>query len=180
MIFLEVNNKLGVGLMVSALLLVILGTAGFTIDDSVDSIPTPNVPNSVFFADEPMQSNPLALIVSANADITWDRNDVFLVIGDADKKSQCDGLTFIEMVNQNSEVCTSRDNEFAAIGDDNQSGLSWQAKSGEYYVGIGTFSEVVEDFELNVDYEIKMTLSPAGYFVMLLMFMSGFVLNKYK
>ena len=36
----------------------------------------------------------------------------------------------------------SRDNEFAAIGDDNQSGLSWQAKSGEYYVGIGTFSEV--------------------------------------
>ncbi|MEC7096613.1 MAG: hypothetical protein VXW70_00270 [Candidatus Thermoplasmatota archaeon] len=176
----EVNNKLGVGLMVSALLLVILGTVGFTIDDSVDSIPTPNVPNSVFFADEPMQSNPLALLVSANADITWDRNDVFLVIGDADKKSQCDGLTFIEMVNQNSEVCTSRDNEFAAIGDDNQSGLSWQAKSGEYYVGIGTFSEVVEDFELNVDYEIKMTLSPAGYFVMLLMFMSGFVLNKYK
>ena len=176
----EVNNKLGVGLMVSALLLVILGTIGFTIDDSVDSIPTPNVPNSVFFADEPMQSNPLALLVSANADITWDRNDVFLVIGDADKKSQCDGLTFIEMVNQNSEVCTSRDNEFAAIGDDNQSGLSWQGKSGEYYVGIGTFSEVVEDFELNVDYEIKMTLSPAGYFVMLLMFMSGFVLNKYK
>ena len=176
----EVNNKLGVGLMVSALLLVILGTAGFTIDDSVDSIPTPNVPNSVFFADEPMQSNPLALLVSANADITWDRNDVFLVIGDADKKSQCDGLTFIEMVNQNSEVCTSRDNEFAAIGDDNQSGLSWQAKSGEYYVGRGTFSEVVEEFELNVDYEIKMTLSPAGYFVMLLMFMSGFVLNKYK
>ena len=176
----EVNNKLGVGLMVSALLLVILGTFGFTIDDSVDSIPTPNVPNSVFFADEPMQSNPLALLVSANADITWDRNDVFLVIGDADKKSQCDGLTFIEMVNQNSEVCTSRDNEFAAIGDDNQSGLSWQAKSGEYYVGIGTFSEVVEDFELNVDYEIKMTLSSAGYFAMLLIFMSGFVLNKYK
>ena len=180
MIVLEVNNKLGVGLMVSALLLVILGTAGFTIDDSVDSIPTPNVPNSVFFADEPMQSNPLALLVSANADLTWDRNDVFLVIGNADKKSQCDGLTFIEMVNQNSEVCTSRDNEFAAIGDDNQSGLSWQAKSGEYYVGIGTFSEAPEDFELNVDYEIKMTLSPAGYFVMLLMFMSGFVLNKYK
>ena len=64
--------------MVSALLLVILGTAGFTIDDSVDSIPTPNVPNSVFFADDPMQSNPLALLISANVDITWDRNDVFL------------------------------------------------------------------------------------------------------
>ena len=176
----EFNNKLGVGLMVSALLLVILGSVGFTIDESVDSIPTPNVPNSVFFADEPMQSNPLANFVSATAEITWDRNDVFLVIGDAEKKSQCDGLTFIEMVNQNSDVCTSRDNEFAAIGDDNQSGLSWQAKSGEYFVGIGTLSEAPEDFELNVDYTIKITLSAVGYFVMLLMFMSGFVLNKYK
>ncbi len=180
MIFLQVNNKLGVGLMVSALLLVILGNVGFTINDSVDSIPTPNVPNSVFFADEPMQSNPLEIFISANAEITWDRNDVFLVIGDADKKSQCDGLTFIEMVNQNSEVCTSRDNEFAAIGDDNQSGLSWQAKSDEYFVGVGTLSEAPEDFELNVDYEVKMTLSAVGYLVMLLMFVSGFVLNKYK
>ena len=166
--------------MVSALLLVILGNVGFTINDSVDSIPTPNVPNSVFFADEPMQSNPLEIFISANAEITWDRNDVFLVIGDADKKSQCDGLTFIEMVNQNSEVCTSRDNEFAAIGDDNQSGLSWQAKSDEYFVGVGTLSEAPEDFELNVDYEVKMTLSAVGYLVMLLMFVSGFVLNKYK
>lgn len=176
----EVNNKFGVGLMVLALLLSIFGSVGFTTNDSVDSIPTPNVPNSVFFADEPMQSNPFALVISANAQIKWDRNDVFLVIGDADKKSQCDGLTFIEMVNQNSEVCTSRDNEFAAIGDDNQSGLSWQAKSSEHYVGIGTFSEAPEDFELNVDYEVTMTFSAAGYFVMLLVFMSGFVLNRYR
>lgn len=180
MINLQVNNKFGFGLMVAAVLFSILGTIGLTTKDSVDSIPTPNVPNSVFFADEPMQSNPLALLINANAQIDWDRNDVFLVIGDADKKTQCDELTFIERVNQNSEVCTSRDNEFAAIGDDNQSGLSWQAKSGEYFVGIGTFSEAPEDFELNIDYEVKMTFSAVGYFVMVILFASGFTLNKYQ
>ena len=84
------------------------------------------------------------------------------------------------MVNQNSEVVLLETMNSLLLVMTIQSGLSWQAKSGEYYVGIGTFSEAPEDFELNVDYEIKMTLSPAGYFVMLLMFVSGFVLNKYK
>ncbi len=60
--------------MATAVLVMLLGTIGFTIEDSVDSVPTPNVPNSVFFADEPIQSNPLALIIAANAEITWDRN----------------------------------------------------------------------------------------------------------
>ena len=166
--------------MVVSVLLSIIGTIGITIDDSVDSVPTPNVPNSVFFADEPVQSNPLATFISANADITWDRSDVFLVVGDADKKEQCDGLTFLEMMNQNSDICTSRDNEFDAMGDDNSSGFSWSVKSGEHYVGIGTFSETPDDFELNVDYELKMTFSAAGYFVMILMLGSCFVLNKYQ
>ena len=84
------------------------------------------------------------------------------------------------MMNQNSDVCTSRDNDFDAMGDDNLSGFSWSVKSGEYYVGIGTFSETPEDFELKVDYEVKMTFSAAGYFVMILMLGSGFVLNKYQ
>ncbi|GIR33996.1 MAG: hypothetical protein CM15mP47_2220 [Methanobacteriota archaeon] len=41
----------------------------------------------VFFSDDPVQSNPLAFLVSANAEITWDRSDVFLVVGDSDKKN---------------------------------------------------------------------------------------------
>ena len=101
--------------MITSVLLSIVGTIGFTIEDSVDSIPTPNVPNSVFFADEPVQSNPLALLVSANADITWDRSDVFLVVADDDKKDQCDGLNFIERSNPNTELCTRNDNDFVAI-----------------------------------------------------------------
>jgi len=158
----------------------IVGTIGFTIDDSVESIPTPNVPNSVFFADEPVQSNPLALLVSANAGITWDRSDVFLVVADEDKKEQCNGLNFIQRSNQNTQSCTQNDYDFIAIGVDNGSGFSWPVESGEYYVGIGSLYEISEDFELNVDYEVKLTLSTTGYFVMLLMFFSGFVLNRYQ
>ena len=166
--------------MITAVLLSIVGTIGFTLEDSVESIPTPNAPNSVFFADDPVPSNPLALLVSANAELTWDRSDVFLVIGDSEKKEQCNGLTFIERTNQNTEICTSRDNDFLAIGDDNLSGFTWSVKSGEYYVGIGSLNEVSGDFELNVDYEVKMTLSAPGYFAMVLMLFSGFVLNKYQ
>ena len=110
-----------------------------------------------YFADEPVQSNPLALLVSANAELTWDRSDVFLVVADDDKKDQCDGLTFIERSNQNTELCTRNDNDFVAIGDDNVAGFTWSVESGEYYVGIGSLNEISGDFELNVDYEVKMT-----------------------
>ena len=166
--------------MIISVLMSIVGTIGFTIDDSVESIPTPNVPNSVFFADEPVQSNPLALLLSANAGITWDRSDVFLVVADEDKKEQCNGLNFIQRSNQNTQSCTQNDYDFIAIGVDNVSGFSWPVESGEYYVGIGSLYEISEDFELNVDYEVKLTLSTTGYFVMLLMFFSGFVLNRYQ
>ncbi len=176
----QVNSKFGIGLMITAFLLSIVGTIGFTIEDKVESIPTPNAPNSVFFADEPVQSNPLALFVSANAEFTWDRSEIFLVVGDSEKKAQCDGLTFIERTTQNTESCTYRDNEFVAIGDDNSSGFSWSVKAGEYYAGIGSLNQVPEDFELNVDYEVKMTLAAPGYFAIVIMLFSGFVLNKYQ
>jgi hypothetical protein len=103
-----------------------------------------------------------------------------LVVADDVKKDQCDGLNFIERSNPNTELCTRNDNDFVAIGDDNESGFTWSVESGEYYVGIGSLNEISGDFELNVDYEVKLTLSTAGYFVMLLMFFSGFVLNRYQ
>ena len=176
----QINNKFGVGLIATAVLVMLLGTIGFTIEDSVDSVPTPNVPNSVFFADEPIQSNPLALIIAANVEITWDRNDVFIVVADTEKKDQCEGLTYIETLNQNSELCTSRDNDYEAIGDDNQAGLDYEVKSGAFYIGVGTYTETPDDFALDIDYEVKLTLSPAGYFLMVLTFFVGFVLNKYQ
>ncbi len=176
----NINSKFGAGLIVVAILITAIGSIGITTKDSAEDIPTPNVQGSVYFSDEPARSNPLDLFISANAEITWDREEVFLVVADEDKKQQCNGLSFIERMNQNGETCTSRDNEFEAVGDDNESGFIWSVESGEYYFGIGSFQDLSSDFELNVDYEVKMTLSPAGYFATFLMLISGVVLNKYQ
>ena len=177
--YLHRNAKIGTGLIALSVIVCLLGTIGFTTEESVEGVPTPNVPNSVFFADEPIQSNPLALFVTANAEVTWDRNDVFLVVADADKKAQCDGLTLIEQMGNN-ELCTSGDNEFEAVGDDNQAGVSWNVKSGEYFVGIGTMTEVPDDFELNIDYTVDISLSATGYFVGFIFIIIGYGLTRYE
>ena len=179
MSFLHRNAKIGIGLIALSVIVCLLGTIGFTTQESVEGVPTPNVPNSVFFADEPIQSNPLALFVTANAEVTWDRNDVFLVVADADKKAQCEGLTLIEQMGNN-ELCTSGDNEFEAVGDDNQAGVSWNVKSGEYFVGIGTMTETPEDFELNIDYTVDISLSATGYFVGFIFIVIGYSLTRYE
>ena len=179
MSYLHRNAKIGTGLIALSVIVCLLGTIGFTTEESVEGVPTPNVPNSVFFADEPIQSNPLALFVTANAEVTWDRNDVFLVVADADKKAQCEGLTLIEQMGNN-ELCTSGDNEFEAVGDDNHTGVSWNVKSGEYFVGIGTMTETSGDFELNIDYTVDISLSATGYFVGFIFIVIGYSLTRYE
>tara|TARA_B100001250_G_C19593508_1_gene697399 strand:+ start:9 stop:548 length:540 start_codon:yes stop_codon:yes gene_type:complete len=174
------SKKIGYGIIAISVIICLLGTIGYTIEDKVEGVPTPNVPNSVFFADEPIQSNPFSLFIAANAEATWDRNDIFVVLADSDKKQQCEGMTLLEKMNQNSEVCTSRDNDFEVVGDNNVEGISWTADSGEYYLGIGTFSEVPDDFELNVDYSVELSLSATGYFASLLIAAIGLVLIKYN
>ena len=159
--------------------LCILGTVGYTIEDRIDKAPTPNVPNKVFFADEAIPSNPLKLIITANAEVTWDRSDVFLVIADQGKKSQCDGLNHVELRNQNSQLCTKDDDGYIAIGSDNSSGISWDVRSEEDYVGIGTFTQLAEGFELSVEYSVEMSLSPVGYFVGLMTILAGYSLVRY-
>ena len=51
---------------------------------------------------------------------------------------------------------------------------------GDYYVGIGTLSnEIPEDLELNVEYDVRLTLSISGYFTFIIIAVCGYVLIKY-
>ena len=75
-----------------ALFIIVFGTIGYTIEGQVEEIPTPSVEGFVFFSDEALPSNPVGLFVSADTSITWDRDDIFLVIADQAKKDQCDGI----------------------------------------------------------------------------------------
>ena len=54
---------------------------------AVDDVPTPNVQGLVFFADDPLPGNAASLVLNADTTITWDRDDIFLVISDEERKS---------------------------------------------------------------------------------------------
>tara|TARA_B100000768_G_C11174783_1_gene330326 strand:- start:172 stop:711 length:540 start_codon:yes stop_codon:yes gene_type:complete len=176
----SLNGKIGYSLTVTAILLMIVGTIGISFDDEVNDIPTPNTPRAVYFADEPLQDNPVALLLSAKTTLTWDRSDIYLVIADEDKKSRCDQITPIELISPDSTTCKAEDSGYEAVGLDNSTGLEWTVENGDYYVGIGTLSDSVpEDFELNVAYTVNLNLSATGYFLVLLLGACGITLIKY-
>lgn len=174
------NAKIGYTLMTLAVIILLVGVIGISFDDEVNDIPTPNTPRAVYFADEPLQDNPVALLLSAKTTITWDRSDIYLVVADEDKKDQCDKIAPIELVSPDSTTCKAEDEGYEALGLDNKTGLEWDVENGDYYVGIGTLgNSVPEDLELNVDYTVELNLSPVGYFLVLLLGGCGITLIKY-
>ena len=137
-------QKFGYGLITLSVILMIIGSVGYTAEGDVEEVPTPNVPDFVFFADDPLPSNPAGLFFNAEAHITWDRDDIFLVISDAATKKECDntpaglggfgGGTSCNSANINSVAGGANDN--------NVDGVIWDVESGEYYVGIGSKDQV--------------------------------------
>ena len=80
------QEKIGYGLVGVALLLVVLGSIGFTSTGEVNDVPTPNFPERTFFADEPLPENGLTTFISATVTLTWDRDDIYVVIVEEDEK----------------------------------------------------------------------------------------------
>ena len=64
------------------------------------------------------------------------------------------------------------------IGDDNTEGLEWKVKSDEHYVGVGTIDEIGQDFTMNVQYEVEITLSATSYFVLFLISAIGLGISR--
>jgi len=179
------NRKIGIALSAIAVLIMIFGTIGYTAQGQVEGLPTPNVDGFVFFSDEAIPSNPVPLFVGAKTTITWDRNDVFLVIADEDKKAQCDSIrsnggALLESIS-NSQTCQFGDNGYESTGQDGSEGMEWDVVSGEYFAGIGTKSgQLPEGTELNVDYEVQFTAGAATYLFAFLMGIGGIGLSRMK
>ena len=174
------NKKIGIVIISTSIVLLLLGTIGYSFDQQVNDVPTPNTPRAVYFADESLPDNPLSFMVTAKTKITWDRSDIFLVIADSDKKDQCDNMVPLERLSTSSDTCKAEDMEYEIVGIDNSSGVEWNVKNGQYYVGIGSMSETPpEDFELNVDYTVDLNLSGTGYFVILMLGLSSIIFLKY-
>lgn len=163
---------------VFALLIMVLGSIGYTVEGEVEDIPTPNIDGFVFFSDEALPGNPVGLLISADTTITWDRNDIFLVIADEAKKDQCDGIRagqggFLQ-TESGSQTCQYGDTGYEATATDGTTGAQWHVTSGTFYAGIGTQSGALPaGTEVNVDYQVKLTASFPTYLFSFLIGIGG-------
>jgi len=175
-------QKIGYGLITLSVILMIIGSVGYTVEGDVNDVPTPNVPDFVFFAADPLPSNPAGLFFNAEAHITWDRDDIFLVISDAATKKECDntpaglggfgGGTSCNSANINSVAGGANDN--------NVDGVIWDVESGEYYVGIGSKDQVAQGVEINVHYKVEVQFSFVSYLVCILMAATGLAYARFS
>ena len=165
-------RKVGYAITAIATLLLIVGTIGITLEPASREAPMspPSfTQGTVFFGPEPLRGNPIPLLLSAEATVNWDRDDIFLVIADEDKKEECDSIPPIERILSESQTCKAGDSEFEVVGENGTTGLTWAPEDGEYYVGIGTLGEnnpAGEGFKLDVT--IELNLSASGYVLTLL------------
>ena len=112
---------------------------------------------------------PIPLLLSAEATVNWDRDDIFLVIANEDKKNECDSIPPIERILSESQTCKAGDSEFEVVGENGTTGLTWAPEDGEYYVGIGTLGENNPAGEgFNLEATIELNLSASGYVLTLL------------
>ena len=178
----ESAQKIGYGLITLSVILMIIGSVGYTVEGDVEEVPTPNVPDVVFFADDPLPSNPAGLFFNADAHITWDRDDIFLVISDAATKKEC-GNTPAGLGGFGSGTSCNSGNINSVAGganDNNVDGVIWNVESGEYYVGIGSKDQVAQGVEINVHYKVEVQFSFVSYLVCILIAATGLAYARYS
>ena len=178
----ESAQKIGYGLITLSVILMIIGSVGYTVEGDVEEVPTPNVPDVVFFADDPLPSNPAGLFFNADAHITWDRDDVFLVISDAATKKECDATPVGLGAFGGGTSCNSANiNSVAGGADDNNvDGVVWNVESGEYYVGIGSKDDLPQGVEINVHYKVDIGFSFVSYLVCTLIAATGLAYARFS
>ena len=178
----EKEQKIGFGLIAISVVLMIIGSIGYTVEGDVNDVPTPNVPDFVFFSDEALPSNPAGLFFNADAHITWDREDIFVVISDVSTKKECDstpaGLGGFGSTNCNS---ANIDSVAGSANDNNVDGIKWNVESGEYYVGIGSKdSALIQGVDINVHYKVDIGFSFVSYLVCTLIAVTGLAYARFS
>ena len=178
-IIMRKQQKIGYGMVVVAVLLGLVGTVGFVLEGQVNDVPTPNVPERTFFGDEPLPENGLTAFVSASLTLTWDRDDIYVVIVDEDERNTCDATPPALTNPALSKACTPYDGDIIASGTDGSEGLTWDVEAGVYFAGIGTFGDSMpEGTEVNMNYEVHLRAGFVAYFLFALLGMAGFAYTR--
>jgi len=161
------------GYLITTLICMILiaGSIGVSPDRpsrNIPQTPPPLTNGTVFFSPLAVPDLPLSPLLSTKMSLTWDRSDIFLVVADGDKREECNGLSLLEKVQSTSAICKAGDQGYEIVGLDNSTGLEWVIGDGNYYFGIGTLGEGLENRSgLNMDISIETRLSLAGYLILL-------------
>jgi hypothetical protein len=177
------SKTIGYSMAGLAVFIMLIGTIGYTVEGEVEDIPTLNIDGFVFFSEDPLPGNPVGLFVSADTTITWDRDDIFVVIADESKKNQCDGIRstgggWIQS-ESGSKTCQYGDTGYEATASDGNTGVEWHVTSGEYYAGIGTQSGTLPaGAELDIQYEVKLSASFPTYLFSFLVGIGGIGLSR--
>ena len=167
--------------MLISLFLMYVGWSGIVLDGEVSDIPTPNTPDRTYFSDEPLPEQVLAPFFVADLTLTWDRDDIYVVIVEEDEKKRCEatppGLSDLER----GSSCSSRDADIIVIGSagEGQDGIEWRVDSGIYHVGMGSaFAEFPEGTDLNVNYAVHLHASFIVYFLLSLITVGGLAYSR--
>jgi len=161
------QEKGGYGLVVVAVLLMLAGAVGITLEGSITDITTPNVPERTFFAEEPLPEQSLAVFVSATLTLTWDREDIYVVIADEDEKNTCESQPPGLFNQGSSTTCGPFDTDLVASGSDGTNGLRWEVQEGTYFAGIGTLDQdgLPDGTQVDLAYAVDLSAGFALYFV---------------
>ena len=173
------QEKIGYGLVGLAMLLVVLGSIGFTTTGQVGDIPTPNVPERTFFADDPLPENGFTTFISATVTLTWDRDDIYVVIAEEDEKKRCESVPPGLFSQGSSTACTPYDTDVVVAGTDGEEGLTWDVESGVYYAGIGTVEDgLPSGVEVDISYSVHLQAGFVSYFLFALLGAGGFAYSR--
>ena len=173
------QEKIGYALVGLSLVLVALGSIGFTTTGEVNDLPTPNVPEKTFFGDEPIPENGLSTFITAELTLTWDRNDIYVVIVDEDEKKTCESQPPGLFNEGTTTACTPYDADVLAAGNNGEEGLSWEVQPGVHYAGIGTVGDALpEGTVVNMAYSVHLQAGFATYFLFALMGVGGFAYSR--
>jgi hypothetical protein len=174
------QEKVGYGLVVLAVLLMLAGTAGITVEGSITDINTPNVPERTFFAEEALPEQSLAVFVSATLTLTWDREDIYVVIADEDEKNTCESQPPGLFNQGSSTTCGPFDTDLVASGSDGTNGLRWEVQEGTYFAGIGTLDQdgLPDGTQVDLAYAVDLSAGFALYFVFALIGVAGLAYTR--
>ena len=173
------QEKVGYGLVALSLVLVVVGSVGFTTTGEINDLPTPNAPGKTFFGDEPIPENGFSTFITAELTLTWDRNDIYVVIVDEDEKSRCESPPPGLFNEGTTTACTPYDADVLAAGNNGDEGLVWDVQPGVHYAGIGSVEDrLPAGTQVNMVYAVHLQAGFVSYFLFALVGIGGLAYSR--